>query len=157
MYWKCLLSITVLFQLIAIISIFVPVGWLHASSLTLLISIFILGNVLTVFFKSKLTNYCRINALTVDVGNIIGHIVIPLLIATVLVWKHRHQSNIMSWKHAGLSTGLIIGVGLLYFVLSMFGWVCSYGVGRKTQVWFLVAWVILAMVITPLSLYVFNK
>lgn len=63
----------------------------------------------------------------------------------------------MYWKHAGLSAGVLIGLGLLYFLLMRLDWVCTYGVGLKTQVWFLVALVILSMSITPFSLSVFNQ
>ena len=156
-YWKCLLSLTILSKLIALASIYTPVGWFHASSLTLLICVSILGNVLTIFFKSTVGKYCNVSALTADVGNFMGHVVVTLIIAIVLVWKHGKSSDIMSWKHAGFSTGLVLGVGVLYFVLMMLGLVCSYGLDLKTQIWFAVAWVILALFATPFSLFVFNK
>ena len=157
MYWKCLLTLTKLSQLVAIISIFSQVGWFHASSLTLLISIVILGNVLSFTYKSTLSKYCKVDTTTVDVANVAVHVVIPLIIAVVLIRKHGNKSDIMSWKHAGFSAGAVIGLGILYFLLTKGDLVSSYGVSERTQVEFLVAWVILALLITPLSLSVFNK
>ena len=174
MYWKCLLSATVLFQIAAIVFIFLPVGWLHASSLTILITIMILGNVMSVIYKTNFGEYCRINP--TGVGNIAVHTILPALIAMVLVWKNRktqeskeedsktqeskdskHQSHLMSWENAGLSGGVVIGMGVLYFLLMRLDWVCTYGVGLKTHILYTVVAFIMIIAITPFSLSVFNK
>ena len=153
----CLLTLSKLSKIIATASIFTKVGWFHASSLTFLILVALLGNVLVLTFPDKLATYCDTSHKVVTWGNIVGHIIFPVVIGAALIYIHKHRSPIWSWKDAVKSCGTVIGVGVLYFIVMLFGGVCSYGLDIRTNIYFAIAWIVLAIGITPLSLLVFNK
>jgi hypothetical protein len=153
----CLLTLSKISKIIATASIFTNIGWFHSSSLTFLILVALLGNVLMLTFKDNLARYCDIGHTVVTWGNIVGHIILPLIIGAVLIYLHRKQSPVWTWNDAVKSCGTVVGVGLLYLVVMLFGGACSYGLDIRTNLWFALAWVVLAMGITPLSLLVFNK
>ena len=157
MTWICFLTLSKISKIIATASILTKIGWFHASSLTFLILVALLGNVLVLTFSDKLSTYCDVSHTVVTWGNIVGHIIFPLIIGIVLVYLHQKKSPIWSWKDAIKSCITVIGVGVLYFIVMLFGGVCSYGLDIRTNIYFAIAWILLAIGITPLSLLVFNK
>ncbi len=147
MYWKCFLTLSVFCKVVAFVALFTPnnSAWLQSSALGMLAAIIILGNILVYRATTKkISVYCNVGEEWVTVGNIVGHLIVPVVLGTILLCKYAGKQPV-TWKTYAKSAGFSVGVGVLYLVLMRAGAVSNYGLDPSTLASFGGAWVVLVL------------
>lgn len=111
--------------------------YMKLGSVTLLLIVSLLGNVLCIKNKEELIKYCeieRLNPNIIDIANIITHLLIPLLIISII---QKNMGEYKLTKTLYLETiGFVLLVGLGYLALMSSGWVSNYGLKHEALIKF---------------------
>lgn len=142
MNYKCLLSFTFLIMIISTISIFTNPSWLKISSISMLISIFILGNILAIFYRKQLKIYCQIknvNNIIFNIINILIHVLFPIILI-ILLLKNKIKNNKFIYVKSYIFSILC---GVIYLFLIKLNIANSYGLNTTQILYFSISYVFL--------------
>lgn len=137
---KCLYCLTFLCEFLGILSIFVTNNnWFKLASLSMIIAVAILGNVLTYIHIVRLSKYCGLSKTILYFSNIITHIIIP-----ILLYKLIHKGWLVNSTYDRYITtnALIFSVliGVIYFILMLLNITCTYGLELKHNIIYGLCW-----------------
>lgn len=149
---KCIVT-NLTFSVIGISTLALKYGKLYMklASITLLLIVALLGNILCIRNKLDLIKYCDIeelNPVIIDIANIITHWIAPfLLIGLILqnIKKYKMTDNLYIE-----TIGFIFSLGFIYLGLMTQGLVSNYGLDRESLILFSGSFIVLGLTLPKL-------
>ena len=145
MNFRCLNSLTLWSLLFGGIIAIIPnlPAWLKISAISVVIASSLLGNIMTVLDSKTVMTYCKVSNRTINIANIIGHILIPILILWLLFREIFSNNKISLIKSIIISLSIII----LYIILVGMKITTNYGLPFKKLVFYGLSWISIVIIV----------
>lgn len=149
---KCIVT-NLTFSVIGISTLALKYGKLYMklASITLLLIVALLGNILCIRNKLDLIKYCDIeelNPVIIDIANIITHWIAPFLLIGLIL------QNIKKYKMTDdlyiETIGFIFSLGFIYLGLMTQGLVSNYGLDDESLILFSASFIVLGLALPKL-------
>ena len=105
----------------------------------------VLGNIIIFVHGRTIMDYCQLTESWIQIGNLVSHVVIPLIMIGILVRAGTGPTTVNT-KLCALGTTIIIG--LVYIILMVAGMASTYGLEPKVLAYYGIGWLLISTAVT---------
>jgi len=151
----CLYTFTNLVLIFNAIALCIPnvPKYIKIALMNLLVYIIICGNVFTFTKRKSIQKVCNIKLTSIDVGNILFHIYVPILFMVLWVFYKNTKDNFRAVTTSVLAGIISIFIGGLYLVFMNLNIVFDYGLPQNIINIYITVFILLTVINCSIFLY----
>ena len=140
---------------IGFIALFITCRWFAIAAVGMTVAYAVLGNILALTRGVRVAEYIGISEKKVALGNILGHIVYPLIILVILCMKQKKEYIPLSDYLKAIA--FAFSIGIIYIILMTTKCGCTYGLTNKELVGYGVSWILIVAVISYIFMVIYSR